>query len=93
MAGALQLVKGVEEVIYTAPSTIANTLDTVSYTISDQHNDAATGSNTVPVAAAGDTFGGPNDAIAAGKIAAWNGNDAVTAGANSSIKLGNGNDR
>jgi ABC-type Na+ efflux pump permease subunit len=46
---ALQLVNGVEEVIYTAPSTIAvSTLDTVSYTISDQHNDAiATGSASV----------------------------------------------
>ena len=46
---ALQLVNGVEEVIYTAPSTIAaSTLDTVSYTISDQHNGAmATGSASV----------------------------------------------
>jgi type VI protein secretion system component Hcp len=46
---ALQLVNGVEEVIYTAPSAIAaSTLDTVSYTISDQHNDAvATASASV----------------------------------------------
>jgi Ca2+-binding RTX toxin-like protein len=45
----LQLVNGVEEVIYTAPSAIAaSTLDTVSYTIRDQHNDAmATGSASV----------------------------------------------
>jgi hypothetical protein len=39
---ALQLVNGVEEVIYTAPSVIAaSTQDTVSYTITDQYNDVA----------------------------------------------------
>jgi hypothetical protein len=38
---ALKLVNGVEEVIYTAPSAIAASIvDAVSYTVSDQHNDA-----------------------------------------------------
>ena len=37
---ALQLVSGVEEVIYTAPSTIpASVVDAVTYTVVDQHND------------------------------------------------------
>jgi hypothetical protein len=39
---SLQLVNGVEEVIYTAPSAITTSaLDTVSYTVTDQYNDAA----------------------------------------------------
>ena len=106
---ALQLVNGVEEVIYTAPSAIAaNTLDTVSYTITDRHKDAvAVGSNTVPVAAAGDTIyvgtaggsvsvGNVNAAIdgRAGNetITAGNGSDVIFGGPNDTIKAGNGDD-
>jgi Ca2+-binding RTX toxin-like protein len=105
---ALQLVSGVDEVIYTAPSAIANALDTVSYTIADQHNDAvATGSNTVPVAAAGDTIyvgtagrsisvGNLNSAIdgRAGneRIAAGNGTDVIFGGPNDTITAGSGDD-
>jgi type VI protein secretion system component Hcp len=87
---ALQLVHGVEEVIYTAPSTIANILDTVSYTISDQYNDVATGSKTVPVAAVGDTI---YVATAGGSINVGNGNSAIDGrGGNETITAGNGAD-
>ena len=46
---ALQLVGGVEEVFYTAPATVAaSALDAVTYTVTDQQNDAvASGSATV----------------------------------------------
>jgi Ca2+-binding RTX toxin-like protein len=88
---ALQLVGGVEEVIYTAPSTIASILDTVSYTISDQHQDAiATGSNTVPFAPAGDTI---YVGSAGGNLSVGNGNSAVDGRAgNETIAVGNGAD-
>jgi Ca2+-binding RTX toxin-like protein len=88
---ALQLVSGVEEVIYTAPSTIASILDTVSYTISDQHMDAvATGSNTVPFAPAGDTI---YVGTAGGSISVRNGNSAIDGRAgNETITVGNGAD-
>jgi hypothetical protein len=106
---ALQLVSGVEEVIYTAPSTVAaSILDTVTYTISDQHNDAiATGSSTVPFAPPGDTIyvgtaggslsvGNGNSAIdgRAGNetITAGNGADVIFGGPNDTIKAGNGTD-
>jgi Ca2+-binding RTX toxin-like protein len=106
---ALQLVNGVEEVIYTAPSQIAaSTLDTVSYTITDQHKDAvAARSNTVPVAPAGDSIyvgtaghsisvGSVNAAIdgRAGNetITAGNGTDVIFGGPNDTIKAGNGGD-
>jgi hypothetical protein len=102
---ALQLVNGVEEVIYTAPSTIANILDTVSYTISDQYNDAATESNTVPVAASSDnlyvgtagqsiTVSNGNSAIdgRAGNetITAGNGDNVIFGGPNNALTVGNG---
>jgi hypothetical protein len=46
---SLQLVNGIEEVIYTAPASIAtSSTDALSYQITDQHNDAiATGSASV----------------------------------------------
>jgi Ca2+-binding RTX toxin-like protein len=106
---ALQLVNGVEEVIYTAPSAIgAGMLDTITYSVGDQHNDAAaTGSNIVPVAATGDTIyvgsaghsisvGSRNAAVdaRAGKehITVGNGNDFIVGGNNDIIVAGNGND-
>ena len=52
---ALQLVSGVEEVIYTAPASVpTTTTDTVTYTVSDQHDDAIAsgGPETVQLAAA-----------------------------------------
>jgi hypothetical protein len=105
---ALQLVNGVEEVIYTAPTSVtAGTLDTVTYTIADQYNDKVTGSNTIPVGPAGYTIyvGTAGDSITVGNgnsvidgragnetISAGNGNDVVFAGTNDTIRLGNGND-
>jgi hypothetical protein len=88
---ALQLVHGVEEVIYTAPSTVAvNMLDSVSYTITDQNNGAvAAGSNTVPVAPTGDVI---YVGAAGGSINVGNGQDKIFAGANDLINLGRGND-
>jgi Ca2+-binding RTX toxin-like protein len=100
---------GVQQVIYTPPSTIAaNTPDTVSYTITDQHKDAvAVGSSTVPVAPAGDsiyvgtaghsiTVGNVNAAIdgRAGNetITAGNGTDVIFGGPNDTITAGNGDD-
>ncbi len=45
---SLLLVKGVEEVIYTAPATVAGSgLDAVSYTVADQYGDTANGSASV----------------------------------------------
>jgi autotransporter passenger strand-loop-strand repeat protein len=106
---ALQLVTGVEEVIYTAPSTIAvSILDAISYKITDQHQDAvATGSNTVPIAPAGETtyvgtaghtltVGNSNSAIdgRAGNetITAGNGADVIFSGPKDTITAGNGAD-
>ena len=105
---SLQLLNGVEEVIYTAPASVAaGMLDNVSYAISDQYNDTATGSSTVPVAPAPDAIdvgtaggslnvGNGNSAVdgRAGneKIQVGNGNDVVFAGTNDTIQLGNGND-
>ena len=105
---SLHLVNGVEEVIYTAPANVAaSMLDTVSYTITDEHNDVAMGSSTIPVAPANDTVyvgtaggglsvGNGNSAIngTAGNenIQAGNGADVVFAGPSDTISLGNGND-
>ena len=106
---SLQLVAGVEEVIYAAPAIItANALDAVTYTVTDQHNDAvATGSSTVPLASGNGAIvvgtaggavnvGNGNSAIdgRAGNetINAGNGADAVFAGTNDQITLGNGGD-
>ena len=104
---SLVTVSGVREVIYTAPSVATGTQDTVSYTITDQYNDAATGSNTILVAPATDTIyvgtaggavnvGNGNSAVdgRAGNetINVGNGNDVVFAGANDTINLGNGQD-
>jgi probable HAF family extracellular repeat protein len=89
---ALQLVNGVEEVIYTAPSSVTgSTLDAVSYTITDQYKDAvATGSNTVPVAPAGDTV---YVGTRGGSISVGNGNSAIDGRAgNETITAGNGAD-
>ena len=109
-AGTLSLVtvNGVKEIIYTATANVtAGILDTVSYTIQDQYNDEATGSNTVPVAPVSDTIyvgttgsslnvGIGNSAIdgRAGneRIQAGNGNDVVFAGIDDTINLGNGDD-
>jgi Ca2+-binding RTX toxin-like protein len=109
-AGTLSLVtvNGVDEIIYTAPANVSvGMLDTVSYTITDQYNDAVTGSNTVPVAPATDAIyvgraggilnvGNGNSAIdgRAGDegILVGNGTDVVFAGTNDAIYLGNGND-
>ena len=105
---ALKLVNGVEEVIYTAPSSIAaNKVDTVSYTISDQYNDVVTGSSAVPVAGAGEpitdltanesiSVGNLNSAIdgRAGNdtISAGDGADLIIGGPNDKIRAGNGAD-
>jgi Ca2+-binding RTX toxin-like protein len=105
---ALKAVNGVEEIIYTAPANVgAGILDAVSYKITDQYNDMATGSVMVPVAPSADavylgTAGGTlnlangNAAIdgRAGNenIKAGNGADVVFAGPNDKISLGNGND-
>ena len=89
---ALQLVHGVEEVIYTAPSTVAvNMLDSVSYTITDQNNGAvAAESNTVPVAPTGDVI---YVGAAGGSINVGNGNSAIDGRAgNETITAGNGAD-
>jgi autotransporter-associated beta strand protein len=52
-SGTLSLgavVNGVQQVIYTAPASIAASgLDNVSYTVSDEYNNVATGSSSVPV--------------------------------------------
>jgi hypothetical protein len=41
-------VGGVQQVIYTAPATIAaSTVDAVTYTVTDEYNDVAMGSNSV----------------------------------------------
>ena len=106
---ALQLVGGVEEVIYTAPATVAaSTLDAVSYTVTDQHNDAvATGSSTIPVAGGTSSIivgtaghavsAGNNNSVIDGRagsetIRAGNGNDFVLGGPNDTIQVGNGSD-
>lgn len=105
---SLQLVNGVEEIIYTAPATItAGMLDAVSYTVMDEYNDVVTGSSTVPVAPANDTnyvgtaggtlsVGNGNDAIDGRTghehILAGNGADIVFAGPSDVIIIGNGND-
>jgi probable HAF family extracellular repeat protein len=97
---ALQLVNGVEEVIYTAPSTLtASTLDTVSYTITDQYKDAAaTGSSTVPVAPSGDTVyvgaRGQSTRVGNGNSAIDGraGNETITAGNGADVIFGGSND-
>jgi autotransporter passenger strand-loop-strand repeat protein len=105
---SLVTVSGVEEVIYTAPKSVsAGMLDNVSYTITDQFGDMATGSNTVPVAPAPDAIdvGHTGGAVNVGNtssaidgragsenIHAGNGNDVVFAGPNDAINLGNGSD-
>lgn len=105
---SLELVKGVEEVIYTAPSDIGRgILDSVSYTVTDEYNDAATGSSMVPVAPSTDTdyvgtadrillVGNGNSAINAlaghVTILGGNGSDIVFAGTMDGMALGNGND-
>jgi RTX calcium-binding nonapeptide repeat (4 copies) len=89
---ALQLVNGVEEVIYTAPSSVtAGMLDTVTYAITDQHDDAvATGSNTVSVAPTNDIV---YVGTAGGTPNVGNGNSAIDGRAgNETINAGNGND-
>jgi hypothetical protein len=105
----LQLVNGVEEVMYTAPATVAaSALDAVSYTVTDQHNDAvATGSSTIPVAGGTSSIivgtaghavsAGNNNSVIDGRagnetIQAGNGTDVVFAGPNDTIQAGNGND-
>jgi hypothetical protein len=106
---SLRLVGGVEEVIYTAPAIITSSaLDAVTYTVTDQHNDAvATGSSTVPLASGNGAIvvgtaggavnvGNGNSAIDGRMgnetISAGNGADAVFAGTNDQITLGNGSD-
>jgi Ca2+-binding RTX toxin-like protein len=106
---SLRLVGGVEEVIYTAPAIITSSaLDAVTYTVTDQHNDAvATGSSTVPLASGNGAIvvgtaggavnvGNGNSAIdgRAGNemIKAGNGADVVFAGTSDQISLGNGSD-
>ena len=106
---ALQLVNGIEELIYTAPANVtAGMLDNVTYTITDQHDDAvATGSNTIPVAPANDAtyigtagriliVGDRNSAVAgtAGNetLLIGNGNDFIVGGPDDVIVAGNGND-
>ena len=105
---SLVTVSGVEEVIYSAPKSVsAGVLDNVSYTITDQFGDMATGSNTVPVAPVPDAIdvgrtGGvvkvsnTSSAIdgraGSENIQAGNGNDVVFAGPNDAINLGNGGD-
>jgi Ca2+-binding RTX toxin-like protein len=106
---SLQVVGGVEEVIFTAPAIITSSaLDAVTYTVTDQHNDAvATGSSTIPLASGNGAIvvgtaggavnvGNGNSAIdgRAGNetINAGNGADAVFAGTNDQITLGNGGD-
>jgi Ca2+-binding RTX toxin-like protein len=106
---AFQLVNGVEEVIYTAPATVAaSMLDAVSYTVTDQHNDAvATGSSTIPVAGGTSSIivgtaghavsAGNNNSVIDGRagnetIQVGNGTDVVFAGPNDTIQAGNGND-
>jgi hypothetical protein len=106
---ALQLVGGVEELIYTAPATVAaSTLDAVSYTVTDQHNDAvATGSSTIPVASGTSSIivgtaghavsAGNNNSVIDGRagneaIQAGNGTDFVLGGPNDTIQVGNGSD-
>jgi CRISPR-associated endonuclease Cas1 len=106
---SLQVVGGVEEVIYTSPAIIASSaLDAVTYTVTDQHNDAAaTGSSTVPLASGNGAIvvgtaggavnvGNGNSAIDGRSgnetINAGNGADAVFAGTNDQITLGNGSD-
>ena len=89
---SLQLVGGVEEVIYTAPAIITTSiLDAVTYTVSDQHSDAsAAGSSTVPLASG-------NGAIvvgtAGGAVNVGNGNGAIDGRTgNETINAGNGAD-
>ena len=106
---SLQVVGGVEEVIFTAPAIITSSaLDAVTYTVTDQHNDAvATGSSTIPLASGNGAIvvgtaggavnvGNGNSAIdgRAGNetINAGNGADTVFAGTNDQITLGDGSD-
>jgi Ca2+-binding RTX toxin-like protein len=104
---ALKLVGSVEEVIYTAPVTVAaSTLDAVSYTVTDQLGGTATGSSTIPVASGTSSIivgtaghavsAGNNNSVIDGRagnetIQAGNGTDVVFAGPNDTIQAGNGN--
>jgi uncharacterized repeat protein (TIGR01451 family) len=105
---ALKLVGSVEEVIYTAPVTVAaSTLDAVSYTVTDQLGGTATGSSTIPVASGTSSIivGTAGHAVSAGNsnsvidgragneaIQAGNGTDFVLGGPNDTIQVGNGSD-
>ncbi len=91
-AVSLQLVNGVEEIIYTAPASVpVGMSDAVTYSIADQHDDAvATGSSTVPVGPPGDTI---YVGTAGGTINVGNANSIIDGRAgNETIILGNGND-
>jgi hypothetical protein len=106
---SLRLVAGVQEVIYAAPAIVtASALDAVTYTVTDQHDDAvATGSSTVPLASGNGAIvvGAAGGAVNVGNgssaidgragnetINAGNGADAVFAGTNDQITLSNGSD-
>jgi Ca2+-binding RTX toxin-like protein len=105
---SLQVVGGVEEVIFTAPTIITSSaLDAVTYTVTDQHNDAVAGSSTIPLASGNGAIvvGTPGGAVNVGNgnsaidgragnemINAGGGTDVVFAGTNDTIVVGAGSD-